>query len=67
MASINKVQIEDEHGNIHYPHTAASVVFLNNGKNVEETIAEIKEQTDHNINISVAGEILYLSGGIKSE
>lgn len=62
MASIYKVQIEDENGNIHYPHTAASVVFLNSGKNAEETLNGIKEQMDHYANISVVGESLQLPG-----
>lgn len=62
MASIYKVQIEDENGNIHYPHTAASVVFLDGGKNAEETIVSMKEQMDRYANISVAGEVLHLPG-----
>lgn len=62
MAVVYKVQIEDENGNIHYPHTTADVVFLSSGENAEETIAGIKGQMDRYANISVVGEILHLPG-----
>lgn len=38
MAEIYKVQIEDENGNVHYPHTAANVVFMADGTNAEQAI-----------------------------
>ena len=65
MAEIYKVQIEDENGNIHYPHTTADVVFLANGANVEKSVTDIRNQMDRYANLSVEGEVLKLPGSDK--
>lgn len=65
MAVIRKVEVQDENGDIYYPHTAAGIVFLTGGKNAEEAITEIKEQMDKYTNISVVGESLHLPGSDK--
>lgn len=62
MQSIFKVQIEDESGNIHYPHTTADIVFMADDTNVQQTVTEIREQMDRYANISMSGETLHLPG-----
>ena len=62
MAEIYKVQIEDEKGNIHYPHTTADVVFLSDNTNVESKVMTMNEKMERYSNISVEGEILKLPG-----
>lgn len=36
-----KVEVQDENGNIYYPHTEADVTFMKDGENVEDKINEI--------------------------
>lgn len=36
MAEIREIRIEDESGNIYYPHNAAEVTFLKNGKSLQD-------------------------------
>lgn len=36
--TINKIEMQDENGNIYYPHTAANVVFTQTGITVEEAL-----------------------------
>ena len=62
MAEVYKVQIEDENGNIHYPHTTADVVFLSDNTSIEKNIIAMQEQMERYSNISVEGEILKLPG-----
>ena len=63
MAEIKKVQIEDEVGNIYYPHSMADVVFLADGTTAEDNIDSIRKQIDRYASITVANEILNLPGG----
>lgn len=36
----NKVRIEDNNGNIYYPHTKSDVVFMSDGQSIEEKVTE---------------------------
>lgn len=57
MAEIYKVQIEDENGNIHYPHTTADVVFMANEKSTEEAIEEKVDASGGDISATKVGSI----------
>lgn len=57
MAGIYKVQIEDESGNIHYPHTTADIVFMADGKNAEQTIKDLNEKKHIHSNKTVIDKI----------
>lgn len=62
MPSIYKVQIEDESGNVHYPHTTADIVFMADDTNIQKAVTEIREQMNRYANISMSGETLNLPG-----
>lgn len=57
MAEIYKVQIEDESGNIHYPHTTADVVFLSDGKKAEQVIKDLDDKKHTHSNKTVIDKI----------
>ena len=44
MAVKKNVEVQDHEGNIYYPHTAAKVVFLENGMSLEEQSAQMATQ-----------------------
>ncbi|WP_368253600.1 hypothetical protein, partial [Clostridium paraputrificum] len=39
--TINKIEIQDENGNIYHPHTDSSVVFRKDGLNVDQLIQKV--------------------------
>lgn len=39
--AVNKIEIQDENGNIYYPHTDSSVVFGRDGLNVDQLIQKV--------------------------
>lgn len=41
--SIHSIEIQDDNGNIYYPHSKANTTFLSNGKNVDAEINLIKD------------------------
>lgn len=57
MAEIYKVQIEDESGNIHYPHTTADVVFMSDGKKAEQVIKDLDNKKHTHSNKTVIDKI----------
>lgn len=63
MAEIKKIQIEDEYGNVYYPHSMADIVFMADGTTTEESIRSIKNQIDRYASITVTNGILNLPGG----
>ncbi len=40
MAVIKKVELQDHEGNIIHPHTEAGLVFMNDGKTLDEVVNE---------------------------
>lgn len=57
MAEIYKVQMEDENGNIHYPHTTSDVVFMKDGNSVEQTIKDLNDKKHTHSNKSVVDKL----------
>lgn len=41
IVTINKTRMEDDKGNIYYPHTSADVVFTTDGQSVEEKLQNV--------------------------
>lgn len=40
MAGIKKIEMQDHEGNIIHPHTEAAVVFMNDGRTLENVMTE---------------------------
>lgn len=51
--AINKIEMQDENGNIYYPHTDATVVFLQDGSNVQTVIGNVTTLLD-----TINGEVI---------
>lgn len=46
--AIKKVEIQDNLGNVYYPHTDANVVFTKDGKTVEESLVNLENELGTN-------------------
>lgn len=46
-----KIEIQDHNGNIYHPHTTSDVVFMKDGKKLEETIESLKQSASNGKNI----------------
>lgn len=42
--AVNKIEIQDENGNIYYPHTDSGVVFNKNGESLESDLSNINSK-----------------------
>lgn len=62
MTNKRNIEIQDHEGNIYNPHTAAKVVFLEDGKNVESQLAQMatdiggKAASNHNHDTKYLGK-----------
>lgn len=54
MAVIKKIELQDHEGNIIHPHTETSLVFMNDGKTLDEVMNE--EVTEEEIRAIIEEE-----------
>lgn len=54
MAMIKKIELQDHEGNIIHPHTETSLVFMNDGKTLDEVMNE--EVTEEEIRAIIEEE-----------
>lgn len=54
MAVMKKVELQDHEGNIIHPHTETSVVFMNDGKTLDEAMKE--DVTEEEIRVIIEEE-----------